>query len=222
MNETSRLTIFDTQPALPQSTVDTIEQPPQQPATSNLPPWWWFVTAGAMALFLGLGLLQMLGLFARPLGFFLLGIAIATALAPLANFFNRFLPRTLAIVVIYLTLILIFALLGWIVLPALYIGIEQFVYALPTVVETVQQWLERGTPLDGTPFLDRLSGTLADVGDTSVDPALSPRLLFVKHGTSAFYLALCPDGGASRPGFCALLATGCAAHLPSTVASRYG
>lgn len=168
-NEISRLTVFDTpvfdtQPKLSQPSPDVAGPPPQQPNTSNLPPWWWFVTAGAMALFLGLGLLQMIQLFAQPLAFFLLGVAIATALAPLAKLLDRFLPRTLAVVMIYVMLALLFSLLGWIVLPALYIGIEEFVYALPTVAETVQQWLERGTPLGGTPLLDRLTGTLVDVG----------------------------------------------------------
>lgn len=156
------------------------EQPPRQPYRSNLPPWWWFVTAGALALFLGIGLLQIIGIFARPLAFFFLGLAIATALAPLVSWLGRFLPRALAVIMVYLVLALLFALIGWVVLPSFYNGVEAFINALPNLATTVQQWLEQGSALDNTPLLDTLTGSLINLG---------PRLLLLPLTLTSFVLS---------------------------------
>lgn len=130
-----------------------------------------------MALFLGLGLLQGISLFARPLAFFLLGVAIATALAPLANQLARWLPRTLAVIAIYLVLALLMALLGWLVLPALFNGLQAFGNALPTIATTLQQWLTAQNAVDGATLVETLSTSLT---------ALGPRLLALPVAITSF------------------------------------
>jgi predicted PurR-regulated permease PerM len=132
-----------------------------------------------MSLFLGLGLLQGISLFARPLAFFLLGVAIATALAPLTNQLARWLPRTLAVIAIYLVLALLFALLGWLVLPPLFNGVQEFGNALPTVTVALQEWLTEQNAVDGVTLLETLSGSLA---------ALGPRLLALPVAVTSFWV----------------------------------
>lgn len=127
-------------------------------------PWWWFVTAGAVALMLGLGFIQAIQLFARPLSFFLLGVAIAASLGPLVKRLERWLPRTLAVVVIYLLLILLLVGIGWIIFPPLLGGFQAFSQRIPELLAWLQRSLAGWGNIDSATLLTTLTTSFSDVG----------------------------------------------------------
>lgn len=103
------------------------------PARTARQPWWWYVTAGAMALLLGLGSLFAIVLLAQPLAFLILGVAIATALDPGVEWLVRWLPRALAILLLYLAILLVILFLGSLVAPDLLTQMQAFFSAIPTL-----------------------------------------------------------------------------------------
>ncbi|MFN8489326.1 MAG: AI-2E family transporter [Caldilineaceae bacterium] len=127
-------------------------------------PWWWFVTAGAVALMLGLGFIQAIQLFARPLSFFLLGVAIAASLGPLVKRLERWLPRTLAVVILYLLLILLLIGIGWIIFPPLLGSLQAFSQRLPELLDWLQRLLARWGTVDSTTLLTTLTTSFSDIG----------------------------------------------------------
>ena len=69
--------------------------------------WWQFTLGGAVALILGIGFLWALMLFAWPLALLVLGLSIATALAPAVGWLERWLPRVAAILIVYVEMIIL-------------------------------------------------------------------------------------------------------------------
>jgi predicted PurR-regulated permease PerM len=139
---------------------------PQSLWTAVAPPmaWWWLVIAGAAALILGLGFLNLVQLFARPLGLFILGIAIATSLAPLVNWLARWLPRALAVILLYLMLLLLLIIIGWTTLPGFIGQIEGFSNRVPQLAIQVQTWFSQRLPVESSSFVSTLTSWLSTVG----------------------------------------------------------
>jgi hypothetical protein len=79
--------------------------------------WWRGVLFGGAALALALGLLAAVWLLARPLALLLAAVVIAQALAPAAARLERWLPRALAVLLIYLVALLLIGGVGWVVVP---------------------------------------------------------------------------------------------------------
>lgn len=69
--------------------------------------WWWLVSVLAVGLILGIGGLELFRMVARPLAMLVLAITIAAALAPLVERMAVRMPNTLAVIIVYLTLLLI-------------------------------------------------------------------------------------------------------------------
>jgi predicted PurR-regulated permease PerM len=103
-------------------------------------------------------------LFARPLGLFTLGIAIAASLAPLVHWLNRWLPRMVAIGLIYLVFFLIIAASGWAALPPFIGQIQSFSDHIPQFVSQAQEWLNRGASLQNGPMTSTLTSWLSSLG----------------------------------------------------------
>ena len=127
-------------------------------------PWWWFVTAGALAFILGIGFLLAIQLFARPLSFFLLGLAIAASLAPPVNWLARWMPRTLAIVLLYLLLALAISGIGWIIFPPLFRGVQDFSRRIPEILRWLQRWSDQWNTSNNTSLLDNLTASFSRLG----------------------------------------------------------
>ena len=104
--------------------------------------WWWATSAGAAALFLALALLAAIWLLARPLAFLILGIAIAQALSPLAERLERRLPRSLAVVAVYLGLVALLALIALVVVPALFTQLRAAAERLPALINSAEAHLD--------------------------------------------------------------------------------
>jgi predicted PurR-regulated permease PerM len=104
-------------------------------------PWWWTVGAVALALLLAFGLLDAISLLARPLLLLLAAIIIGEALAPIVDWFDRWFPRPLSVTIVYLLLLGLLALLGWLVLPVLIAQGQLLASSAPDLVRAMQHWL---------------------------------------------------------------------------------
>ncbi|MFN2167519.1 MAG: AI-2E family transporter, partial [Anaerolineae bacterium] len=100
----------------------------------------WWATAGALALILGIGSLFILRALLRPLAVLFLGATLAATLAPPVAWLEKRMPRTLAVVLIYLLLFLIVAGLLWLTVPPLVQQAQEFATRVPDILDQVQQW----------------------------------------------------------------------------------
>jgi predicted PurR-regulated permease PerM len=104
---------------------------------------WGTILPHAAALALGLGLLAAIWLFARPLALLLIGMTLAQALAPLAARLTRWMPRSAAVIAIYLALIAAVIGTSWLALAPLVTQSRGLIGQLPALVGRMQSWLAR-------------------------------------------------------------------------------
>lgn len=135
--------------------------------------WWRIVLALATALILGLGALQVIDQLARPLAIFFLGITIAAALAPIVSWLDRWLPRALAVVLLYLLLALVLLGLIGLLMQPLIAQFQGFSQQIPSIIERVEQFLNRGNPLGPGTLVDQLLSQLGTAGSQLVSLPLS-------------------------------------------------
>lgn len=96
-------------------------------AESSETAWWCTVAIGGAALATALGTLSLIWLLAKPLALLIAATVIASALAPIVGWLERWLPRTLAVIALYATLILVAGAAGWFLVPSLIVqGRELF------------------------------------------------------------------------------------------------
>ena len=163
-------------------------------------PWqgWWRIavifSGTAAAAF---GLLAVTWLLMRPLLLLFAAIVIARALAPVVEWLARRFPRTLAVVVVYLLLVLTLGGLGWLVVPRLVEQARQLIAAAPALVDRAQAVINNWDPAGSAQFreivLDRLNqfgGVLIALPGLLVSTALEIGLIFVM---SAYWLLSAPD-----------------------------
>lgn len=103
--------------------------------------WWRGAAIAGIALVTALGGLVLLWLLARPLTLLLIAIVIAQVLAPLVGRLERWLPRGIAIVLVYLALVLIVGGVGALILPPLVSEGQSLVLNAPDLVAQSQEWL---------------------------------------------------------------------------------
>ena len=118
--------------------------------------WWRGIALGALSLALALGLLAAVWLLARPLALLLAAIVIAQALSPVVGWWERRLPRPLAIGLVYLALLLAIAALVGLVVPAIISQVQELLDNGPRLLEQGRAWLDRWRWLG----VDRLAGAL--------------------------------------------------------------
>jgi predicted PurR-regulated permease PerM len=130
--------------------------------------WWRTAGAGAMALILGLGLLWVVSLLAKTLAVIAFGITLAAALAPIANWLDRWLPRALAVVLVYLAVLLALAGVGYILIPTLVDQVQQATTRIPDLFKIVQQWLANRNIEIGSSLISTLTSQLGNVSSALV------------------------------------------------------
>lgn len=130
--------------------------------------WWWYVTVGAVAIALGLGTLAIIELIARPLAIIAMGVVVAMAFAPVAEIFERWLPRSVAILLAYLLFVLIVVLIGFIIFPPLINQAQEASADLPDLIDNAQNWLEQLSFLDSQSLVDTVSSQLGNFTSTLV------------------------------------------------------
>ena len=170
---------------------------PARTAPPSAGRWWRLALIGALALLLALGLLEVVEVIARPLALLVAAIVLAEALAPLVDWLARRFNRTLAVVLVYLALLLLAVLVGWLVVPTLVEQARDFVPLVPQVIERAQVWIGRfdlsedGSLVRGLQgYASRLTDLLLSTPMTLASYLLEATLVVFM---SAYWLAAQPD-----------------------------
>jgi predicted PurR-regulated permease PerM len=98
---------------------------------------------GAMSLALALGVLGLIWLLARPLALLFIAIVLAEALAPAVAWGERWIPRSIAIAVVYLGLLLIVTGTGWIAGPHVANQANRLAAQAPDLIAQGRQLIDR-------------------------------------------------------------------------------
>ncbi|HEV2128508.1 MAG TPA: AI-2E family transporter [Thermomicrobiales bacterium] len=112
-----------------------------RPTAAPTAAWWRGAAIAAIALALAAGALVLLWLLARPLTLLLIAIVIAQALTPIVALLEQWLPRGIAIVLVYLALVLMVGGIGWLVLPPLVAEGQTLVINAPELISRSREWL---------------------------------------------------------------------------------
>ncbi|MBI4497680.1 MAG: AI-2E family transporter [Chloroflexi bacterium] len=139
--------------------------------------WWPAMLLGAGALALGLGILAAAWLLARPLMLLFLAIVIAEALAPLVAWLDRWLPRTVAVLLPYLVVLLALGAGGWMVVPPLVSQVQEITADVPALldIDQAQNWIARWDQLTGGRLTETVLSQLSRVANAIV---LLPLVIF--------------------------------------------
>ena len=138
-----------------------VDAPPPPVRMSPVRMPWRATLPFAAALVLGLGALWALRDLARPLGFLIIAIAVAEALAPLvAVLERRRMSRGIAVVVVYLAVLVVLIGMGWLLVPTIIEQVRELVTRAPEFRALAQRLAQAGHAMIGAQ-LDALVGTLA-------------------------------------------------------------
>ena len=133
---------------------DGANDPPRTPQPAELATapgapavaWWRGAAIGAGALVGALGILAVVWLTARTLALLFAAIAIAEAVSPLVIRLERRMARALAIALVYLVLLVVLGLLGWILVPRLVAQAEDLAINAPLLIERGQNLVDEWDP----------------------------------------------------------------------------
>jgi predicted PurR-regulated permease PerM len=103
------------------------------------PGWGWTAGAFFMGLLGALTVLLILWLFGRTLALFVLGLAIAAALAPVVTRLEHRMRRIFAILLVYLIIFLLFVLMSLLIIPAIIEQGAEFVALIPDIIDLLQE-----------------------------------------------------------------------------------
>ena len=151
------------------------------PATLSVGTWWRAALLGGAALALALGLLAAIWFLARPLALLLAAIVLAEALRPIVNALDRWLPRTLAIVLTYLALLLVLGVVVWLIVPALIGEAWWLLGNTPGMIDEMRLWLEDWLVIS----TEQVANTLLSYVNQLVGILLSLPLLLVSVAAEA-------------------------------------
>lgn len=196
----------------------TTSKPSHEPPTSQRLPrptagqvaqLWRPILIAAGGLALALGLLAIIWLFARPLALLVLAIVIAEALAPIVDWLCRRMPRTVAVIIVYLAIFLALAILAWFVLAPLIDQAQDLGASLMGLIDQAQEWIAEGDRMIGAiPLTETLLAQLEGLGgvvaglpimlassliEIILVVFLSIYWLLAQPGIQRFFLSLFPD-----------------------------
>jgi predicted PurR-regulated permease PerM len=106
------------------------------------PTWGWTAGAIFIALVFAAIFLAVLWLFGRIISLFILGTAVAAALAPLVRRAEKYIHRSLAVVLVFLLVVLVFGGIIAVTLPAIIQQAEDIAVLIPEFIEMVEGWYE--------------------------------------------------------------------------------
>jgi predicted PurR-regulated permease PerM len=128
--------------------------------------WTKMFLVAVAALVLALGSLVFIWWIARPIGLFLLALTMATALAPIVRFLERYLRRTPAVIVVFLGLVLLLVLIGFIVIPPFIEQVELVVARFPQMVAQFERWLNQWLDIGEINLTEVVMGQAANIEGT--------------------------------------------------------
>jgi len=104
----------------------------------------------AVAIALGFAIFNLAQLLSHPFLLLLAGTVLACALAPIAGAAERWVPRVVSVLLVYLVVALVLAGIGWLIAPALVEQAQMLVENAPALAEEAEAWInDRGLPIDG-------------------------------------------------------------------------
>jgi predicted PurR-regulated permease PerM len=118
----------------------------------------------ASALFVGLGALWGVRYIARPIGFLVIAVAIAEALAPPVARLEKHVPRGIAIAGVFLLLAASLVGVGWLVVPPLVTQGQELVVRAPELGTVARRYLEQGNAAFGLQVDALLASLTRQVG----------------------------------------------------------
>lgn len=129
--------------------------------------WAWIVSAGTTILFLGAVLIAFFWFLRVPLALFFIALTLAAALGPAVAWLTQWMPRGVAILVVYLVLFLLLIGLGWLIIPQLVDQAARFIDLAPDSIDQARSWARRRMDVrDG--LFDQLLGQVTTLGSTLV------------------------------------------------------
>ena len=131
-------------------------------------PWLRTAAAGAVAIAGGLAIVAFFWLLARPLALLGLAIAVAAALDPEVELLARRLPRALAVVIVYVVVLGIFSVIGWIIFPPLISQFQQVIANLPTILKDAQNWFSHFGQISFNSLLNMLTSQLGSASSSLI------------------------------------------------------
>jgi predicted PurR-regulated permease PerM len=131
-------------------------------------PWLRTAAAGAIAIAGGLAIVAFFWLLARPLALLGLAIAVAAALDPEVELLARKLPRALAVVIVYLVVLGIFSVIGWIIFPPLISQFQQVIANLPTIIQDAQTWFSHFGQISFNSLINMLTSQLGSASSSLI------------------------------------------------------
>jgi putative heme transporter len=136
-----------------------------EPVRARPVTFWWAVTALTLSLLLALGGIILARDLARVFALVVVGVSIANALAPVVTWLveHIHLPRTVAILLVYLLLVLIFVIVLWRVIPVLVAQVRALITQIESLVPQITSTLST-TGLDPAALLGSFSSITSRIG----------------------------------------------------------
>jgi predicted PurR-regulated permease PerM len=97
--------------------------------------WWQVALVAGVAIALALGLLAVIGQLFRPLVLLVLAIVFASAVEPLVRWLDRWMRRTIAVVIVFLSVVAAFGALAWYVIPRIAEQAMEVAREVPALLE---------------------------------------------------------------------------------------
>lgn len=170
--------------------------------------WWRLTLVAAMALAVTFGVTFLLVRLFFPLSMLLFAIVLAEALSPIISALERWIPRGAAIVLVYVTLILLTVGLAFLILPPVIRQITQGLRQLPSQINHFEEYLTLRTGLTAAQLSSGLTDVLktlasrvssyplrivSDLFDVLLVYFLSIYWLFVTPSLKRFVISLFPE-----------------------------
>jgi len=154
-----------------------------------------------LAIAFGLGFVAAIGYLAVPLAILILSITIASALSPLVEWLQRWLPRAVAVALVYLVLLLLLGLAGWFLLPVLFRQVQDVLNRVPSLIALIQRQRQRwdlGTDIQLSDLLSMAASNLsATVFSLPLRIASSLLEILITFFLSFYWLLAAPGFSAS-------------------------
>jgi predicted PurR-regulated permease PerM len=131
--------------------------------------WWRGALIGASALALALGFLYLVRLLVLPLTLLFAAIAIGEALSPVVDRLERRMPRTVAVIAVYVAFVLALAGLGWFMVPRLADQAQTLADNTPDLISRLERKLNEWDPGGGEQITSTIGDNLSRFSSLLID-----------------------------------------------------
>jgi predicted PurR-regulated permease PerM len=104
---------------------------------------WKVAAIASISLILGILFLDLLTLLIRPLGVLFAAVVVALTLAPIVEWLGRWVPRLVAVLMVYFALVVVLVGFGLVLIPPVFVQISSLVENFPDHYRDLQLWMAR-------------------------------------------------------------------------------